>query len=124
MEIQASRCTNGTAVSIGRALVRTGIAVQLPPGSVGRIASRSGMSTRLNVEVGAGWIDSDYRGEVMIELKNFSAKPVTIAIGDRVAHLLVLRTVRVQPEFAGTLPKTKRGTQGFGSTGGAPKDSV
>ena len=57
-------------VEIGHALVGTGIAVSLPPGHVGRIGSRSGLSTRHNIEVGAGWIDPDYRGEVKIEMKN------------------------------------------------------
>src|SRR5439155_2237994 len=69
--VPASTVRDGR-VEIGHALVATGIAISLPPGHVGRIGSRSGLSTRHNIEVGAGWIDPDYRGELMIELKNFS----------------------------------------------------
>jgi dUTP pyrophosphatase len=78
------------------------------------------MSTRLNIEVGAGWIDRDYRGEILVELKNLGDKPVAISVGDRIAHLLVLRTIRVKPRLVRRLTPTRRATRGFGSTGGLP----
>lgn len=118
--VPGSRSTGRGAVTIGRALVRTGIAIHLPAGSVGRIGSRSSMSTRLNIEVGAGWIDRDYRGEILVELKNLGDKPVAISVGDRIAHLLVLRTIRVKPRLVRRLTPTRRATRGFGSTGGLP----
>lgn len=117
LTIPASRlCENGT-VEVGRALVSTGIALSIPSGIVGRIGSRSGLSVKQNVEVGAGWIDSDYRGEVMIELKNLSSKPFHISVGDRIAQLLLIRLAEVELLEVDVLEETVRGAGGFGSTG-------
>ena len=115
--VPASQLTDQPYVRIGRALVRTGIAIQLPKGSVGRIGSRSGLSVRSNLEVGAGWIDPDYRGEVLVELKNFSDKPVTVLPGDRIAQLFILPTIRVTPRAVSNLPRSRRGNRGIGSSG-------
>ena len=91
----ATTSANG-AVDIGRCLVPLGIAFELPIGTVGRIAARSGLSTSRNVEVGAGWIDSDFRGEVMVELKNLSSVDFKIMAGDRIAQLILLMTVNAE----------------------------
>ena len=104
-------------VEIGRALVSTGIAVSLPPGHVGRIGSRSGLSTRHNIEVGAGWIDSDYRGEVRVELKNLSGRDFIVEEGSRIAQLIVLPIASPEVEETDSLPPSPRGAGGFGSTG-------
>ena len=104
-------------VEIGRALVSTGIAVSLPAGHVGRIGSRSGLSTRHNIEVGAGWIDPDYRGEVKVELKNFSGQDFVVEAGMRIAQLFVLPVASPKIEEADNLPPSTRGAGGFGSTG-------
>ena len=105
------------AVDIGRCLVSLGIAFELPIGTVGRIAARSGLSTRLNVEVGAGWIDSDFRGEVMVELKNLSSVDFKVSAGDRIAQLILLMTVNAEFVACDELDSTARGTSGMGSTG-------
>jgi len=104
-------------VEIGRALVLTGIAVSLPAGHVGRIGSRSGLSTRHNIEVGAGWIDPDYRGEVKVELKNFSGQDFVVEAGMRIAQLIVLPVASPEIEPTDNLPPSTRGSGGFGSTG-------
>jgi dUTP pyrophosphatase len=104
-------------VDIGRCLVPTGLAVELPPDTVGRIASRSGLSVRFNLEVGAGWIDGDYRGQVMIELKNFSSTPYEIKRGERIAQLIILPIVQLDVAVVNNLENTSRGAFGFGSTG-------
>ena len=112
----ASTTAIGT-VDIGRCLVPLGIAFELPFGTVARIATRSGLSVNFNVEVGAGWIDSDYRGEVMVELKNLSSVDYKIAAGDRIAQLILLTTVSAQFVASDQLDRTFRGTSGRGSTG-------
>ncbi len=104
-------------VTIGRALVPTGIAVATPSGCVGRIGSRSGLSVKHNIEVGAGWIDPDYRGEVMVELKNLGAETFHVEQGARIAQLFVLRLDAQDIEIVDSLAETKRSDGGFGSTG-------
>ncbi len=115
--IPASRlCDDGT-VEVGRALVSTGLALAIPPGVVGRVGARSGLSVKHNIETGAGWIDSDYRGELMVELKNLSSKPFHISTGDRIAQLLLVRLAEVELSEVDFLEETVRGEGGFGSTG-------
>ena len=104
-------------VDIGRALVPTGLALSIPDGHVGRIGSRSGLSVKNNIETGAGWIDSDYRGEVKVELKNFSGQDFIVEEGDRIAQLIILPIVTPEIELIDRLPSTARGAGGFGSTG-------
>ena len=114
--IPASRANGGT-VDIGRALIGTGIALSLPPGHVGRIGSRSGLSVTKNIEVGAGWIDSDYRGEIKVELKNFSSQEFVVEQGQRIAQLIILPIATPELEPVEDLPPSSRGADGFGSTG-------
>ena len=114
--IPAARMIEGR-VNIGRALVSTGVALSIPEGHVGRIGSRSGLSVKHNIETGAGWIDSDYRGELKVELKNFSGLDFIVEEGDRIAQLIILPIVTPALEEVDSLSPTTRGTQGFGSTG-------
>jgi dUTP pyrophosphatase len=107
----------GLVVDIGRAVVRTGLAIELPPNTVGRIGSRSGLSVKRNIEAGAGWIDPDYRGEVLVELKNLSGAEVVFEVGDRIAQLFIMPVRHPKVAWAKSLSKTKRGDGGFGSTG-------
>ena len=112
----AAISTSGT-VDIGRCLVPLGLAIELPIGTVGRIAARSGLSTKFNIEVGAGWIDSDFRGEVMVELKNLSSADYEITAGDRIAQLILLKTFQAALVLSDKLESTSRGSSGIGSTG-------
>jgi deoxyuridine 5'-triphosphate nucleotidohydrolase len=101
-------------------LVRTGIAVALPPSSVGIIKSRSSLAARHNVEVGAGVIDADYRGEIGVLLRNFGTDYFDVRAGDRIAQLVVLPLHPLgapQEHTLADLGDTERGTGGFGSTG-------
>ena len=116
MELPPTRCDQSGCADVGRALVPTGIILQLPPGTVGRVASRSGLSVNSNIEAGAGWIDSDYRGELKVELKNLSSKPYKVSPGDRIAQLVILPLVDVEVESALNLEETERNSSGFGST--------
>lgn len=117
VEVPPAQCDEDGHVEVGRALVSTGIEIELPTGTVGRIASRSGLSVKSNVEVGAGWIDSDYRGTLMVELKNLSSRPFRIDQGDRIAQLVILPVVDAEIRVVTSLNMTKRGASGFGSTG-------
>ena len=115
--IPAATISASETVDIGRCLVPLGLAIELPIGIVGRIAARSGLSAKFNIEVGAGWIDSDFRGEVMVELKNLSSANYKIAAGDRIAQLILLKTLRAELVVSDQLESTSRGTSGMGSTG-------
>jgi deoxyuridine 5'-triphosphate nucleotidohydrolase len=117
VEVPPTRCEPNGRAEVGRALVSTGLVIELPPGTVGRIASRSGLSVGANIEAGAGWIDSDYRGMVKVELKNFSSEPYEVNRGDRIAQLVVLPVVEVQVAVVADVKQTSRGDGGFGSTG-------
>ncbi|ANS71121.1 dutpase [Pteropox virus] len=100
-----------------RALVKTDIQISLPSGCYGRIAPRSGLAVKHFIDVGAGVIDSDYRGNVGIVLFNFGEKSYSIKKGDRVAQLICEKIEMPQIEVANYLDCTKRGAKGFGSTG-------
>jgi len=105
-----------------RVVVSTGISVQLPPGTYGRIAPRSGLAVKHGLDTLAGVIDPDYTGEVKVVLQNLDMnQPFVIRPGYRIAQLIlenftVAEVVETSPE--GTqIPSTGRGDAGFGSTG-------
>jgi dUTP pyrophosphatase len=98
------------------ALVATGVCIGLPPNTYGQIAPRSGLSVK-GLDIGAGIIDEDYRGEIKVLLRNTSESEVVLQQGDRIAQLLVLPIVYPTVEMVETLDDTERGEGGFGSTG-------
>jgi dUTP pyrophosphatase len=102
------------------ALIGTGLYVQIPTGYVGLLWSRSGLSVKNRIEVGAGCIDSTYRGEVKVHLYNNSDEPFQYNRGDRLAQLLtipVLLTHYTRVENRSDLSAADRGANGFGHTG-------
>lgn len=101
-----------------RALVGTGVAVVLPPGTYGRVAPRSGLAVKHGIQVGAGVIDPDYTGEIKVLLFNHGDAAFEVKRGERIAQL-VLERCETPPveEVVGTLKETERGSGGFGSTG-------
>lgn len=101
-----------------RVLVKTGIQVAFPESMYLRVAPRSGLALTYGVDVLAGVIDSDYRGEIGVILLNTGSAPVTFAPGDRIAQLIPEMLAPVfAVECATDLDATTRGTGGFGSTG-------
>ena len=100
-----------------RCLARTGIALALPTGTYGRIAPRSGLAVKHGVDVGAGVIDSDFRGEIKVLLINNGTVDLNIEPGTRVAQLLVEHLAHVTFVQSDSLPETVRNDGGFGSTG-------
>ncbi|MBI4854960.1 MAG: dUTP diphosphatase [Acidobacteria bacterium] len=115
--IPATELKQDGLVEVGRAVVSTGLAMEIPVGMVGRIASRSGLSIKHNLEVGAGWIDSDYRGEILVEIKNFSARPFLVKLGERIAQIVLLKLGDYEILEVELISSSRRGVGGFGSTG-------
>jgi len=101
----------------GKALVLTDLAISMPKGVYGRIAPRSGLAWKYHIDVGAGVIDQDYRGNVGVVLFNHSKEDFKISIGDRIAQLILEKYKIVDVEEVNDLMETNRGTGGFGSTG-------
>ncbi len=101
----------------GRAPVRTGLAVAVPRGFYGRVAPRSGLAVRQGIDVLAGVIDSDYRGEILCALVNHGREPFEVEPGARIAQLVVEAIATPEPVWAEELEETERGAGGFGSTG-------
>lgn len=102
-----------------RALVPTGIALELPPGHEGQVRPRSGLAVRHGVSLlnAPGTVDEDYRGEVKVLLVNLGQRPFTVEPGMRVAQLVVAPVTRVKPVAVDELQDTARGSGGFGHTG-------
>lgn len=102
-----------------RALIPTGIALELPSGYEAQVRPRSGMALRDGVTVlnAPGTIDADYRGEIGVILINLGASFHTISRGDRIAQLIVSPVTRIALIEDGELSGTSRGGRGFGSTG-------
>lgn len=109
----------GYVLPNSRACFSTGLKFMFPQGCYGRIASRSGLSLKNGIEVGAGTIDEDYRGVVKIILFNFSDCAFEVKVGDRIGQLIVEKyyTPKVIEVTEEQLSKTDRGEGGFGSTG-------
>ena len=103
----------------GRALVPTGVALELPHGFEAQVRPRSGLAHKYGVTVlnSPGTIDADYRGEILVLLINLGQEPVTISRGDRIAQLVIAQVAMITLERAQALTSTKRGDGGFGSTG-------
>ena len=97
----------------------TGVAVALPPDTVGLVCGRSGLGVKHGVTLAnsVGVIDCDYRGELNIGLINHGLEPYTIQPGERCAQLLVVPVLMPAPAPVERLDETARGTGGFGSTG-------
>jgi dUTP pyrophosphatase len=102
-----------------RALVPTGLHLEIPPGYEGQVRPRSGLAVKNGVTVinAPGTIDSDYRGEVKIALVNLGQEDFRIASGDRIAQIVICPVTRVSYRRAQTISETPRGGGGFGSTG-------
>lgn len=101
----------------GRKAVRTGLAVAVPSGFYGRMAPRSGLALKFGIDVMAGVIDADYRGEVLCLLVNLGENAFQISVGDRIGQLIVEKVALCEPAWNDELPVTERGAMGFGSTG-------
>ena len=101
-----------------RGICSTGIKIVAPEGTYARIAPRSGLTLKHGLDVGAGVIDADYRGEIKIVLFNHSSVDYHIEKGDRVAQLIFEKIDTTPLKMVPFVDETERGESGFGSTGG------
>ena len=100
-----------------RLLIKTGIAIAIPRGMYARIAPRSGLAYKHGIDVMAGVVDEDYRGDVGVILINLGSEPFVVKHGDRIAQLIVTPYFPCLAEQVDELPDTIRSAKGFGSTG-------
>jgi dUTP pyrophosphatase len=104
-----------------RCMFNTGLVIRVPKGFYGRVAPRSGLAVKYGIDVLAGVVDSDYRGELKVVLHNLGDRPVEFQTGDRIAQLIIEKISRPMIEFISREQikndKTVRGNEGFGSTG-------
>jgi dUTP pyrophosphatase len=105
--------------SMERALVPTGLFIELPEGHEAQVRPRSGLALKHGITVlnSPGTIDADYRGELKVLLINLSKEDFTINDGERIAQVIVAKHERVQWEEVEQLMETERGAGGFGHTG-------
>ena len=99
------------------ALISTDLIIAVPNGHVGLLKSRSGLSVKYSLEVGAGVIDSGYRGEVKVHLYNHGHEAYKVNKGDKIAQLLTIPIHLGRYEKVSQLVDAPRATAGFGSTG-------
>ncbi len=97
-------------------LCSTGITLAIPNGYSGQLAARSGLATKYSIQIGAGIIDSDYRGEIKILLFNHGQENFEIHIGDSIGQLIIHRILLPDLIECNSLDITLRGHKGFGSS--------
>jgi len=102
-----------------RAMVCTGIAIQLPAGFEAQVRPRSGLAAKHGITVlnSPGTIDADYRGEIKVILINLGEDPVTLSRAERIAQMVIAPVTQVRLHEVETLQDSARGSGGFGSTG-------
>lgn len=102
-----------------RALIPTGIAIELPEGYEAQVRARSGLAVKRGIGLvnGIGTIDSDYRGEIRIPVINWGEEPFTVCDGDRIAQMVIAKYEKAEIHVVTELSDTDRGEGGFGHTG-------
>jgi len=110
-------CENGNIEPHSKKMIDIGLSVKIPEGYYGRIAPRSGLAVRHSIDVGAGVIDSDYRGNINVILFNHGDERFKYNKGDKLAQLIIEKIALVEPVSIEYLDYTERGINGFGSTG-------
>lgn len=119
MDLRANIDAPLTLQPLGRALVPTGLFIELPHGYEAQIRARSGMALKRGLTMlnSPGTIDSDYRGEIKCIVVNLSGEPQTIEPGDRIAQMIIARYEQINWQEVEELSETNRSAGGFGSTG-------
>lgn len=119
MDIRANVIEPSTLKPLQRAIVKTGLFIELPIGFEAQVRPRSGLASKKGITVlnSPGTIDADYRGEIGVILVNLSNEDFTIENGERIAQLVIAKHERAIFEEVEVLSETDRGEGGFGSTG-------
>lgn len=119
LDLRAALDAPVTLPPLGRALVPTGLFIELPQGTEAQVRPRSGLALKRGLTLlnSPGTIDSDYRGEIKCIMVNLSGETQTIEPGERIAQMVVARFERIEWETSTELQSSDRGAGGFGSTG-------
>ena len=119
LDVRAANDEPIVLAPLARAIVPTGLYLEIPRGYEVQVRPRSGLAAKKGVTVlnSPGTIDSDYRGEVCVILVNLSSEPFTVERGERIAQLILARYEQIQWEEVGELSSSDRGEGGCGSTG-------
>jgi dUTP pyrophosphatase len=119
MDLRANIETAKTLAPMERAIIPTGLFIELPIGFEAQIRPRSGMAYKkgLSIPNSPGTIDADYRGEIGVIVINLNTEAVIIEPGERIAQMVIARYERINWSAVESLSETDRGAGGFGSTG-------
>jgi dUTP pyrophosphatase len=119
IDLRASISADITLMPMDRALVKTGLFIELPEGYEAQIRPRSGLALNKGITVlnSPGTIDADYRGEIGIILINLSKEEFIVKDGERICQMIISKHERVEFETVSVLEHTERGSGGFGHTG-------
>ena len=119
MDLRANLEKPITLKKLERALIPTGLFIELPEGHEAQIRPRSGLAAKKGITVlnSPGTIDADYRGEIKVIIVNLSNDDFIVENGERIAQMVIARHERIEWEESDILLETSRGAGGFGSTG-------
>ena len=119
LDVRADNAEPIVLKPLGRAIVPTGLYLEIPAGYEVQVRPRSGLAAKKGVTVlnAPGTIDADYRGEVCVILVNLGTEPFVIERGERIAQLVLARHEVIEWEESEELAASERGAGGFGSTG-------
>ena len=109
-------CEEQVVPARGAAIFETGVHVELPPGTVGMVKSKSGLNVKHDI-TSEGVIDEGYTGEIVVKLYNHGPEDYRVERGDKISQLVILPILRPELEVVEELEETERGDDGFGSTG-------
>ena len=119
MDLRANLTEAVTLQPLGRAIIPTGLFIELPVGIEAQVRPRSGLAAKKGVTVlnAPGTIDADYRGEVGVILINLGSEDFVVENGERIAQMVIAKHERADWNLVDNLSNTARGEGGFGSTG-------
>jgi dUTP pyrophosphatase len=119
MDLRANLDTPVTLGPMKRALIPTGLFIELPLGYEAQVRPRSGLSIKKGITVlnSPGTIDADYRGEIKVIVINLSDEDFIVEDGERIAQMVIAQHATIEWDSSVELEETARGTGGFGSTG-------
>jgi dUTP pyrophosphatase len=119
MDLRANLSTPVVLRPLERAIIPTGLSIELPIGYEAQVRPRSGLAAKKGITVlnSPGTVDADYRGDIGVILINLSNEAFTVENGERIAQLVIAKHERAEWQQAEALTETSRGEGGFGSTG-------
>ena len=119
MDLRANLSEPVTLNPLERAIIKTGLFIELPIGYEAQVRPRSGLAAKKGVTVlnSPGTVDADYRGEIGVILVNLSNEAFVVENGERIAQLIIAKHERAAWNEVEILSETSRGEGGFGSTG-------